>query len=261
MLAAKCYPTSSTNEHRPWLVFIHGFLGDGRDWQSILPHFRDWPCITIDLPGHGESQSLCVSGFEELNQRLSQTLLHYNIQRYILIGYSLGGRSAMYYTCFGDCAGLAGLIIEGGNPGLISSQQRKERYEHDHHWADKFRRHALSEVLSQWYRQPVFADLSEAARQQLIMRRSGVNSGVAVAKMLESTSLGQQPWLTEQLNQSIKQRNIPFCYLCGEQDAKFQHIALENHFPLRIVADAGHNAHVANPQGFAEQLLNFLKEC
>ncbi|MDR0805710.1 MAG: 2-succinyl-6-hydroxy-2,4-cyclohexadiene-1-carboxylate synthase [Enterobacteriaceae bacterium] len=260
MLAAKYYPASLPTDQRPCLVFLHGLLGDGQDWQTVLPYFTDWSCLTVDLAGHGESQSLTVAGFDELNQQLSATLRHYNIQRYILIGYSLGGRTAMYHTCFSHVDGLVGLVIEGGNCGLISQKLRDERLVHDKRWADKFRHQPLARVLDQWYRQPVFANLSEHSRQQLILRRSA-NNGAAVAAMLESTSLGQQPYLPEQLNQIIKQRNLPFCYLCGEQDAKFQQIALENHFPLRIVAAAGHNAHTANPQGFAEQLLNFLKEC
>ncbi|GKX62419.1 2-succinyl-6-hydroxy-2,4-cyclohexadiene-1-carboxylate synthase [Pragia fontium] len=260
MLAAKCYPAEGADKCQPWLVFIHGLLGDGQDWQEVLPHISGWSCMTIDLPGHGGSKPIAVENFEQMSDQLRETLLAHDIQRYILIGYSLGGRCAMYHGCFSADDGLAGLVIEGGNPGLINQQQRDERQAHDQLWADKFRHYPLPDVLDQWYRQPVFASLNEEARQRLILRR-GTNSGAGVAKMLESTSLGQQPWLTERLSQLVTQRNLPFCYLCGEQDAKFQQIALENHFPLRIVAAAGHNAHVANPKGFADQLINFLKEC
>lgn len=261
MLAAKCYPASGNNQQRPWLVFIHGLLGSGEDWSSVLPYFSQWPCITLDLPGHGESQSLSSQkAFDALSQQITETLLAYNIERYVLIGYSLGGRSAMYHACFGENSGLKGLAIEGGNPGLASANERQARLEHDGRWADKFRHQPLPDVLSEWYRQPVFAELHESARSQLILRRSR-NSGSAIAHMLEATSLGLQPWLVEELQRLVKDRKLPFCYLCGEQDAKFQQIARDNRFPLRIVSAAGHNAHSANPAGFAERLLSFLKEC
>ncbi|MBK5145310.1 2-succinyl-6-hydroxy-2,4-cyclohexadiene-1-carboxylate synthase [Budviciaceae bacterium BWR-B9] len=260
MLAVTRYPSAAADNHQPWLVFLHGLLGDGQDWSSVLPYLNRWSCLTIDLPGHGKSQDISVNGFEQLGQQLAETLLACNINRYILIGYSLGGRSAMYHTCFGESDGLVGLVVEGGNPGLSSESERQARLQHDGRWAEQFRQQPLSEVLSQWYQQPVFANLSDQSRRQLILRRSH-NNGDNVAHMLESTSLGCQPPLGELLNARLKQRNIPFCYLCGEQDAKFQQIALENHFPLRIVAAAGHNAHSANPDGFAAQLLTFLKEC
>ncbi|WP_159564792.1 2-succinyl-6-hydroxy-2,4-cyclohexadiene-1-carboxylate synthase [Budvicia diplopodorum] len=261
MLAAKCYPASGDNQQRPWLVFIHGLLGSGEDWASVLPYFSQWSCITLDLPGHGGSQSLnSQDAFAALSQQIGETLLAYNIHHYVLIGYSLGGRSAMYHACFGDSAGLKGLAIEGGNPGLRRFDEREARLEHDRQWADKFRRLPLPDALSEWYRQPVFAELSEPARSRLIMRRSH-NSGSAVAHMLEATSLGHQPWLVEELQRLVECRNIPFCYLCGEQDVKFQQIARDNGFPLRMVNAAGHNAHSVNPAGFAERLLSFLKEC
>ncbi|MFV0548547.1 MAG: 2-succinyl-6-hydroxy-2,4-cyclohexadiene-1-carboxylate synthase [Limnobaculum xujianqingii] len=260
MLAVTRYPSTEANDNQPWLVFLHGLLGDGQDWDAVLSHLNHWPCLTIDLPGHGKSQDINVNGFEPLNQQLTETLLACNINRYILIGYSLGGRSAMYHTCFSDTEGLVGLVIEGGNPGLGSESERQARLQHDSRWAERFRHQPLPEVLTQWYQQPVFANLNDESRQRMILRRSH-NDGSNIAQMLESTSLGCQPPLGELLKTRLKQRNIPFCYLCGEQDAKFQQIALENHFPLRIVAAAGHNAHSANPDGFAAQLLTFLKEC
>ncbi|AWH89821.1 2-succinyl-6-hydroxy-2,4-cyclohexadiene-1-carboxylate synthase [Limnobaculum parvum] len=260
MLAVTRYPSVEADDNQPWLVFLHGLLGDGHDWDAVLPHLNHWSCITIDLPGHGQSQDISVNGFEHLSQQLGETLLSCNINRYILIGYSLGGRCAMYHTCFGESDGLVGLAIEGGNPGLNADSERQARLHHDSRWAEQFRHQSLPEVLAQWYQQPVFANLNDESRQRLILRRHH-NDGHHVAQMLESTSLGCQPQLGERLNTRLKHRNIPFCYLCGEQDAKFQQIALENHFPLRIVAAAGHNAHSANPEGFAAQLLTFLKEC
>ena len=43
------------------LVLLHGFLGSGADWRQVLPglqhHYR---CVTVDLPGHGESSNTMV---------------------------------------------------------------------------------------------------------------------------------------------------------------------------------------------------------
>ncbi|MBS0976325.1 2-succinyl-6-hydroxy-2,4-cyclohexadiene-1-carboxylate synthase, partial [Serratia rubidaea] len=72
--------------------------------------------------------------------------------------------------------------------------------------------------------------------------------------MLEATSLGRQPWLAPQL----RQLPLPKLVLCGAEDAKFQALTRAAGLPLRIIEQAGHNAHLANPRAFAAQLNDFL---
>lgn len=258
MLAADHIP-SDNDKDKPCLVWLHGLLGSRHDWDTCRQNLHQWNHLTIDLPGHGDSINCPVTGFDSLCQQLTKLLKHYAINRYILIGYSLGGRIAMYYSCFAAAKGLAGLVIEGGNPGLISPELRQQRLLHDQGWATCFRRDAMEHVLTKWYQQPVFADLSEQEKLSLIEQRCE-NSGQAIAEMLEVVSLGRQPSLAKQLMKYVAVNHLPFCYLCGEYDLKFQQIAKENHFPLRTISAAGHNAHRANPVEYAQQLISFLKE-
>ena len=79
----------------PWLVFLHGFSGDCREWQMVGEAFQDYSRLYIDLPGHGGSADISVSGFDDVNVLLRNTLFNYNILNYWLVGYSLGGRVAM----------------------------------------------------------------------------------------------------------------------------------------------------------------------
>lgn len=259
MLAAD-YFSSGNDESKPCLVWLHGLLGSRHDWDNCRQYLHQWSHLIIDLPGHGDSVNCPITGFDSLCQQITQLLKHYAINHYILIGYSLGGRIAMYYSCFASHKGLAGLVIEGGNPGLLSLGSRQQRLLHDQRWASDFQQYALEHVLTKWYQQPIFADLSEQEKLSLIAQRHE-NNGQVIAKMLDATSLGRQPCLTEQLMQYVDNNHLPLCYLCGEYDLKFQQIAKENHFPLRTISAAGHNAHRANPKEYAQQLISFLKEC
>ncbi len=203
----------------PWLVLLHGLLGRGDDWQALCPLLPEWPILQVDLPGHGVSTCVRVRDFSEMRQQLALTLCAQGITRYWLIGYSLGGRIAMDFvaSCAGETAeGLRGLLVEGGNPGLQEDAARQARMEHDARWAWRFRHEPLSVVLADWYRQGVFADLDDETRQTLVSLRSH-NDAVAVADMLEATSLGRQPWLVD----AVRRRGLPFGYLCGAQDQKF----------------------------------------
>ncbi|MGG2140252.1 2-succinyl-6-hydroxy-2,4-cyclohexadiene-1-carboxylate synthase [Symbiopectobacterium sp. RP] len=240
----------------PWLVLLHGLLGRGDDWQALCPLLPEWPILQVDLPSHGASTCVRVRDFSEMRQQLALTLCAQGITRYWLIGYSLGGRIAMDFAASwaGEAAeGLRGLLVEGGNPGVQEDTARQARMEHDARWAWRFRHEPLSVVLADWYRRGVFADLDDETRQTLVSLRSH-NDAVAVADMLEATSLGRQPWLLD----AVRRRGLPFGYLCGAQDQKFQAIAQTYRLPLLSVARAGHNAHRANPAAYAQQIRRFI---
>ncbi|WP_158783650.1 2-succinyl-6-hydroxy-2,4-cyclohexadiene-1-carboxylate synthase [Pantoea sp. BAV 3049] len=242
----------SHHAERPVLVWLHGFLGSGDDWQPVQARLGDWPQLSIDLPGHGGSCGQQVVGFDPLSALLTATLHSHQVQRYWLIGYSLGGRIAMFYACRHAASGLQGVIVEGAHYGLESATARRKRLANDQCWAEKFRMQPLGHTLDEWYRQPVFADLTEEQRRQLILLRSN-NHPQALASMLLATSLGRQPNLLPEL-QSLKHLHI----LCGEHDSKFRLLAQQASLPFDSVPAAGHNAHRANPQACAALLARRL---
>lgn len=237
----------------PWLVFLHGFSGDCREWQALGESLRDYPRLYLDLPGHGESAGVSVTGFNDLSDLLASTLLSYNILNYWLVGYSLGGRVAMMAACQ-EMPGLCGLVVEGGHPGLQSEEARVQRCLSDGRWAARFRAEPLREVFNDWYQQPVFSSLNAAQREALVALRSQ-NNGHTLAAMLEATSLAVQPDLRAQLHT----RTFPFYYLCGERDDKFRALAAEISVPNHVIRNAGHNAHRDNPAGVVDCLAQILR--
>lgn len=239
---------------RPWLVFLHGFSGDGREWQAVGERLADWPRLYLDLPGHGASSAIPGADFAAVSSRLQDLLVSYNILNYWLIGYSLGGRIAMYFACQQERAGLQGLIVEGSHSGLTSDAERRLRREGDLHWATRFAREPLEEVFADWYRQPVFASLSDSQRQALVAQKAR-NNGVALAEMLMATSLSAQP----DLRPALVGRGYPFYYLCGERDAKFRALAGALDAPCTLIPLAGHNAHRENPDAVALRLAEILQ--
>lgn len=239
---------------KPVLVWLHGFLGSAADWQQVQQAFSHWPLLTVDLPGHGGSAAQSVTGFDDLCQRLSATLAAHQVGRYWLIGYSLGGRIAMYYACRAALPGLMGLMVEAAHPGLGQQNERLTRQHQDRCWAERFRSQPLCQTLAQWYSQPLFADLSARQRRDLVNARCGGQAS-SLAEMLEATSLSQQPNLLPEL----QQLRVPFHYLCGEWDSKFQQLAQQQGLPLSCIAAAGHNSHRANPAAFNQRLAQILR--
>lgn len=239
------------------LVLLHGLLGDGNDWQPVIDRLPGHHCIALDLPGHGQHHELRVNDFKQSHQWLCRELASRGIERYLLVGYSLGGRLALYHASR-EPAGLSGLLLENCHPGLPAGE-RAARIAHDESWAARFEREPLADVLADWYRQGVFADLDEAARARQIARRLG-NDGKAVAAMLRATSLGQQPALASWLAQG----GLPVTYVSGKRDHKFHQLACLmasqhrkiNHLEL----DGGHNLHAHQPEAFARLLAEWVNQ-
>ncbi|MEI9534958.1 2-succinyl-6-hydroxy-2,4-cyclohexadiene-1-carboxylate synthase [Moellerella wisconsensis] len=253
MLAARLFHRYQSG---PWLVWLHGLLGDSTEWLPIINQLKDYPSLALDLPGHGQSVNISCTGFAPVSSLINATLAQYQIEDYYLIGYSLGGRLAMYHACYSRPSGLKGLIIEGGNVGLTDLSEKRQRSINDHYWAERFRHQPFSQVLDDWYRQAVFSQLNDQQRQQLIALRSH-NNPQAIADMLEATSLAQQPFMADKLQRI----DCPLLYLCGEHDQKFRRLAQQYALPMDLIPEAGHNAHQASPNAFADAIHQFLSHC
>ena len=175
----------------PWLVFLHGFSGDRNEWRKVGDAFPAWPRLYLDLPGHGGSADIAVQDFAGVNTLLQSTLNSYNIHKYWLIGYSLGGRVAMNFASQ-PRAGMRGLIVEGGHPGLQDVEARQARRSNDSAWAERFRREPLEQVFADWYQQPVFASLDAAQRESLVALRSR-NNGATLRRCCRQPPLPGRP--------------------------------------------------------------------
>ena len=241
---------------KPTLVLLHGFLGSANDWSTLIGQLPDCDCIALNLPGHGDACAQRLNQMADFPRWLNQQLQQRDISNYHLLGYSLGGRLALQFAAT-QPVGLQSLVLENAHPGLSSIDERKVRASADAHWARRFYREPLTDVLANWYQQPVFADLNPTERAQLIAERSQ-NSAAQLAHMLCCCSLAKQA----DLQSWLKNTSLPMLYLCGEQDLKFQAIGTQLATHCTSVTQktlaGGHNLHRANPESMAAAIRQWL---
>lgn len=236
------------------LVFLHGFLGSSHDWSETISLLKnDYHCIAIDLPGHGASVTIAGSlndGFNHCHKLIKEMLNDLNVQQYVLIGYSLGGRLALDYGRTQNDPKLKGLILESSHIGLADPQSKERRFMQDHSWAKTFATESILETLAEWYDQAIFSDLSDRKKEMFINKRAH-NYGVPLANMLLATSLGKQ----EHALPYIQETDLPIHYCVGEKDKKFQRIAqqLRELTTINVTEfkNAGHNIHQEHAPQFA----------
>lgn len=85
--------TTSGNPDNPAIVLLHGFLGNQTTWNQTVQDFSDrYFMITVDLPGHGKSNSLdSVHSMELMAEVVRLVIEELQVNKYHLIGHSMGG--------------------------------------------------------------------------------------------------------------------------------------------------------------------------
>lgn len=238
---------------------LHGFLGDPEEWQPVIAALpTEFRVHTPVLPGH-DGAPPPAQRFAALVHALWARLAAELPSRFVLVGYSLGGRLALALAAQHPQR-VSALVLEGAHPGLPTDAERQARLAHDASWAERFVDTPWPEVLDAWYRQPVFADLSELRRQTLVQRRMR-HQPQHLAATLRAASLGRQPDLLP----TLKALEIPIAYISGARDKKFSGIAdmlateVPNLRPFRLKG-VGHNCHAEAPEAVARIIQRICAE-
>lgn len=83
------------------MLLLHGFMGHAHVWDDFASHFMDkYHIIALDQRGHGKSQQ-SVEGYYSLENHfadLAEFVEKIGLDDLILMGHSMGGRNALFYT-------------------------------------------------------------------------------------------------------------------------------------------------------------------
>ena len=268
----KLHYITAGDSKNPALLMLHGFLGSHQDFKEVVrfsaeealptlaPHFY---CILPDLPGHGQTLTQPNGySFETATQTLLALLSDLKIDRTYLLGYSMGGRLALYMVCCFPERFIQ-IVLESASPGLRTAKEREKRKERDWAIARQLETVLLSEFLSQWYKNPLFDSLREHLELYCAMlARRERNRPLELAKALRGFSTGLQPSLWDALTTLER----PVLFLVGEQDRKFVAIAqammatCQQSHPrsaVRICSGCGHNVHLESPDSFIQAVIRY----
>lgn len=79
------------------LVILHGFLGSLDNWQSLAKDFStDYKVFLIDLRNHGKSEHTSKHSYALMSEDLHKFFKEQNITNTIVVGHSMGGKTAMF---------------------------------------------------------------------------------------------------------------------------------------------------------------------
>jgi 2-succinyl-6-hydroxy-2,4-cyclohexadiene-1-carboxylate synthase len=249
------------NKNQPLILLLHGFIGDCQDFSQIISLLsQNYCCLAIDLPGHGKTKVIGDETCYNISNT-AQALIHLlddlQIDKCLLLGYSMGGRLALYMTLhFPDR--FEKVVLESASPGLKTAKDRSHRIQSDSHLAQKLENSNLKEFLLSWYDRTLFQSLTKSPNFDRLLEARLANNAIELAKSLRNMGTGNQPSLWAQLAQN----QIPLLLLVGEYDRKFTTINTEianlcSAASLQIIPKSGHNIHFENADKFVEIVRQF----
>lgn len=258
----------------PAILFLHGFMGDRTEFElAIADISKQFYCVAINLPAHGE-----IDVIKQMTDQIADQDDYYTIQstanlvikfldflrieQCFLVGYSMGGRLALYLTIYFPQY-FHKVVLESASAGLRTAAEKSNRLAKDQKLAtelEHLKHHDFRLFLENWYQQSIFASLRSHPNFPQMLEKRLNNSPAQLAKSLRNLSIGMQPSLWEKLSEN----EVPLLLLVGELDLKFVQINQQMQqlcklSQLEIVPNCGHNIHFENPNLFIEKIQSFFK--
>jgi len=226
----------------PLLVLLHGFTQTAGCWGAFGTELgRTHTILAVDLPGHGGSAATSA----DLDESAELVLEAIGLERFDLLGYSLGGRVALT-AALAAPERVRHLVVIGATAGIEDPEQAAGRRRRDEELA------ALIEAeddvptfLRRWLDQDLFSDLTDE-QAQFDERCSNTASGLAESLRRSGAGTQRSSWA------DLDGLEVPTLMVAGGSDAKFSDIAERMAALLprgrrALVPGAGHACHLTRP--------------
>ena len=251
----------------PPALLLHGFTGHGGSWAQAGQTFAaaGYRALAPDLLGHGRSpapsdpkpyhMARAAADLASLLEELSCGAAH-------LLGYSMGGRLALYFA-LAYPERTRTLTLVSASPGIASLTERAERRGRDNALADLIEQDGIAAFVDYWQSLPMWKsqqrNLSAEQRRQLREQRLQNNSH---RPRQQPAGHGHRRATPSPLRSPLP---VPTLLIVGAEDEKFviANQRMSQKIPnARFVSfpETGHAVHLERPRASASQILSFWQE-
>jgi 2-succinyl-6-hydroxy-2,4-cyclohexadiene-1-carboxylate synthase len=230
----------------PALVLLPGFMQPADAWAGVAERLPErYPSVLLNHREHsfeGRVAEIAEAG-----------------RGAVLCGYSLGGRLALH-AALREPGAYAGLVTIGTSAGIEAPAQREERQAGDEKLAGWMETQPIDAIVDVWERQPLFADQSDALVEA---QRPGRLAHDPQELALTLRTAGQGA--LEPVWQRLHTLSLPVLAVAGDRDERYAEAArrIARAVPdgrAHVVENAGHAAHLQQPEAVAALLADFLDQ-
>ena len=244
-----------SNKH---ILILHGFLGSGDNWISIARKLNThgYTIHLIDQRNHGRSFHSEKFDYDLLREDLFNYIKYYNIDNSILIGHSMGGKTAMNFSLIHPKLVSKLIVLDTSPRGYPVLHQNI---------IDSLKEIDLSVFVN---RKDIDIELRKSVNQQglrnfLLKNVYRMNNGKLNFRF-NLKSLSQNISKIGQKIESETQFKREVIFIKGETSDYIKEsdkLMINNLFPnakFYKISNAGHWLHVDNPIDFTSILLSLI---
>lgn len=235
------------------VVLLHGFLGNMSMWNYISSNLsKQNRVICIDLPGHGNSDSIAkIHTMKEMALAVEAVLTFLNINQFYIIGHSMGGYVALAILEKYPKK-IKGICLLNSTAEADTEQRKKLRLRACRMAETNYKnlvKISISNLFSTQINNKFSAEIADMKKQAL---------QISVQAYIAATQGMCQRENKEAVLQSVAKRLI----IAGKQDSllNFQDIreqAKRTNTPLHEL-NGGHMSHIENKKALLEILYKFI---
>jgi 2-succinyl-6-hydroxy-2,4-cyclohexadiene-1-carboxylate synthase len=229
----------------PLVVFVPGFMQRGEAWAPVARRVAErYPTLCLDFRTH------------TFGGRLAE-LAEAAPPGSAVAGYSMGGRLALHLAAR-EPGRFSALVTIGASAGIEDPRRRAERRAADEALAAAIEARPIEATVAEWERLPVFAGQSE---ELIEAQRPGrlSHDPAGLADLLRTAGQGALTPVWDR----VPAIAAPLLAIAGERDPTYvaaaeRLAALAPRGRAATVPDAGHAAHLEQPEAVAELFLGTL---
>jgi 2-succinyl-6-hydroxy-2,4-cyclohexadiene-1-carboxylate synthase len=241
------------------VLFIPGFMQRGDAWRPVAELLPErYPSALLDHAEHsfeGRMKEIAEHAARSLDP--SGAAAGAGGAGPVLVGYSLGGRLALR-AALRSPQSFTAVVLVGSTAGIEEGPLRTQRVEADEKLASWMEAMPIEDIVSLWERQPLFADQSESLVEA---QRPGrlAHDPRDLAMILRTAGQGA----LDPVWHELRTLELPLLAIAGARDEGYSAaakrlVATAPNARAAIVEDAGHAAHLQQPEAVARLIAEFL---
>ena len=241
------------------LLILHGLFGQSDNWNTLAKRFADqgFEVYTIDQRNHGLSPHSDVFTYEAMADDIHEFIEAHNLQNPILLGHSMGGKTAMFFALKYD-----GLLNK-----LIVADMSPRAYE-PHHEAvlDALNAVDFSKITTRKEAEAILSQyIDDFGTKQFLLKNiywADNNDGKMDWRFNLKAIVNNYTEILAAVPDGMSDVNALF--LRGDKSSYITDIDLpeiKNRFPnykLQTIANAGHWVHAEQPESFFQDVMGFI---
>jgi pimeloyl-ACP methyl ester carboxylesterase/predicted ester cyclase len=235
------------------VVFLHGLTFDRHTWAPIVERLgEDFRCVTVDLPGHGESPGPPCP-LSDVAERIHRLLDGLAIERPVLVGHSMGAVVASLYAASYQVAGVV---------HVDQSLDLRPFAQGVHRLRDSLQGDGFAEAFEP-YRQSMGVDHLPESERRRISARQRVDQHVVMGYFDEVLRTTPET-LQGAVQEAATAVRAPWLGVYGQDLPPAARQLLFQCVPgaeLEEWPGRGHLVHLAEPDRFAARVAAFARHC